>query len=76
MTFFSFFQSPDDYNSRWIPATFIRILRYLACFIAVILPSFYIAVIAFHYEVVPDELAITMKNSIIGIPFPPLIELC
>ncbi|WP_034620254.1 spore germination protein, partial [Bacillus pumilus] len=40
----------------------------------VILPSFYIAVIGFHYEVVPDELAITMKNSIIGIPFPPLIE--
>lgn len=38
------------------------------------MPSFYIAVIAFHYEVVPDELAITMKNSIIGIPFPPLIE--
>ncbi|ARD57752.1 spore germination protein KA [Bacillus safensis FO-36b] len=74
ITFFSFFQSPDDYNSRWIPATFIRILRYLACIIAVILPSFYIAVIAFHYEVVPDELAITMKNSIIGIPFPPLIE--
>ncbi|MFB8735985.1 spore germination protein [Bacillus sp. SL00103] len=30
--------------------------------------------IGFHYEVVPDELAITMKNSIIGIPFPPLIE--
>ncbi|WP_353854386.1 spore germination protein [Bacillus sp. Bos-x628] len=74
VTFFSFFQSPDDYNSRWIPATFIRILRYLACLIAIILPSFYIAVIGFHYEVVPDELAITMKNSIIGIPFPPLIE--
>lgn len=73
ITFFSFFQSPDDYNSR-IPATFIRILRYIACIIAVILPSFYIAVIGFHYEVVPDELAITMKNSIIGIPFPPLIE--
>ncbi|MFS0654144.1 spore germination protein [Bacillus sp. 179-C3.3 HS] len=74
VTFFSFFQSPDDYNNRWIPATFIRMLRYLACVIAVILPSFYIAVIGFHYEVVPDELATTMKNSIIGIPFPPLIE--
>ncbi|MGE6630288.1 spore germination protein [Bacillus sp. NPDC077027] len=74
ITFFSFFQSPDDYNSRWIPATFIRVLRCLACIIAVILPSFYIAVIGFHYEVIPDELAITMKNSIIGIPFPPLIE--
>ncbi|WHF26657.1 spore germination protein [Bacillus altitudinis] len=74
VTIFSFFQSPDDYNSRWIPATMIRLLRYFSCLLAVILPSFYIAVIAFHYEVIPDELSITMKNSIVGIPFPPLIE--
>ena len=35
---------------------------------------FYIALIAFHFEVIPNDLIITMKNSIVDIPFPPLIE--
>ncbi|MRX72279.1 spore germination protein [Bacillus lacus] len=73
-TFFSFYQSPDDYNSRWVPATFIRLLRLTSFIIAISLPAIYIGVVAFHLEVIPHELLLPMKNSVEGIPYPPLLE--
>ncbi|MGG1398107.1 spore germination protein [Bacillus salipaludis] len=74
VTFFAFFHSPDDYNSRWMIGTFIRSLRLLSIFIAVNLPAIYIAVIGFHFEVLPDDLVLPVVSSIKNIPFPPLIE--
>ncbi|RIW34669.1 spore germination protein [Bacillus salacetis] len=73
-TFVSFFQSPDDYNSRWVPATFIRFIRFFSVIIALTLPSIYIAVIGFHFEITPHELVLPLKASVEGIPFPPLME--
>lgn len=74
VTFFAFFQSPDDYNSRWMIGSFVRTLRFLSIVIAVNLPAFYIAVIGFHFEVLPDDLVLPVISSIRNIPFPPLIE--
>lgn len=74
VTFFAFYQSPDDYSSRWMIGTFIRSIRYASFLISIILPAFYIAVIAFHFEVLPDELVNPVGSSINKIPFPPLIE--
>jgi spore germination protein KA len=74
ITFFAFYQSSDDYNSRWIPSSFIRLLRYASFLIAITLPAFYIAIIAFHLEVIPHELILPLKGSVEGIPYPPLLE--
>ncbi|HET7578885.1 MAG TPA: spore germination protein [Bacillales bacterium] len=74
VTFFTFYQSPDDYNSRWIPGTFIRLLRITSFLIAIMLPSFYIAIAGFHFEVIPTELVIPLKTSVEDIPYPPIIE--
>ncbi|WP_409294624.1 spore germination protein [Peribacillus sp. SCS-26] len=74
VTFFSFFQSPDDYNSRILPGTFYRMLRIISFMTALILPSVYIAIVAFHFEVVPQDLIIPLKLSLNNIPFPPLVE--
>ncbi|CAM4069671.1 spore germination protein [Mesobacillus thioparans] len=74
ITFFAFYQSSDDYNSRWIPSSFVRLLRYVSFLIAITLPAFYIAIIAFHLEVIPHELIIPLKGSVEGIPYPPLLE--
>lgn len=74
VTFFAFFHSPDDYNSRWMIGTFIRSMRLLSIAIAVNLPAIYIAVIGFHFEVLPDDLVLPVVSSIRNIPFPPLIE--
>lgn len=74
VTFFAFFHSPDDYNSRWMIGTFIRSMRLMSIAIAVNLPAIYIAVIGFHFEVLPDDLVLPVISSIRNIPFPPLIE--
>ncbi|MED3476523.1 spore germination protein [Bacillus thuringiensis] len=74
VTFFSFYQSPDDYNSRAYIGTFVRIVRISSFLIAVTLPAIYIAVIGFHFEVLPKELLITVKGLVDKVPYPPLIE--
>ncbi|MFB9274774.1 spore germination protein [Cohnella cellulosilytica] len=72
--FFVFYQSPDDYNSRSLAGSFIRLLRLFSFFIAITLPAYYIAVISFHYEVVPMELFYQIKGSVEKIPYPPILE--
>ncbi|MCR8636463.1 spore germination protein [Paenibacillus radicis (ex Xue et al. 2023)] len=74
VTFFAFFQSPDDYYSRSLAGSFIRVLRLLSLVITVALPAFYIAVVSFHYEVIPAELFYQIKGSVDQIPFPPILE--
>ncbi|WP_239615658.1 spore germination protein [Cohnella mopanensis] len=74
VSFFTFYQSPDDYNSRSLAGSFIRLLRLFSFFIAIALPSYYIAVVSFHYEVIPMELFYQIKGSVEKIPYPPILE--
>ncbi len=73
-TFINFYQSPDDYNSRWYIGSFYRLVRLVSFFIAIGLPALYIAVISFHYEIIPPDLLFTIKTSLEPIPLPPLLE--
>lgn len=74
VSFFSFYQSPDDYNSRTIPGSFYRIIRFMSLIIAILLPAYYIAVVSFHTEVIPHDIFPVIKGSVQKIPFNPLIE--
>lgn len=74
VSFISFFQALDDYSTSWIHGSFMRMVRIVAVVIAVVLPSLYIAVIHFHYYVVPLKLLIPLAESRARVPFPPLIE--
>jgi len=73
-TLISFFQSVDDYSTRWLIASFIRLLRFLGFFIAAFLPAVYIALISFNYEIIPLELILSVGASRERVPFPPLVE--
>ena len=53
VNFFSFYESPDDYNARVLVGSFYRLLRILSFMTAIFLPAFYIAVIGFHSEILP-----------------------
>ncbi|MFN7252746.1 MAG: spore germination protein, partial [Anaerobacillus sp.] len=72
--FFEFIQSPDDYNQRWLIGSSLRLLRVIAIFVTVMFTAVYVAVISFHYEVLPEDLLITLAESRAKVPFPPLIE--
>lgn len=74
VTLFAFYQSPDDYNSRWMVGSFVRMIRVFSFFIALSLPSFYIATVGYHPDILPLELVFTIKSSLQKVPFPAIIE--
>lgn len=73
-TFHTFFQASDDYYNRWEAASFARCLRYIAAFLAIGLPAFYVAVANFHTEVLPTALILSFAQARQGIPFPIVVE--
>ncbi|MBP1931859.1 spore germination protein [Ammoniphilus resinae] len=74
VSFFSFYQTPDDYNTRWYIGSFFRFLRFISFIITISLPAVYIAVVSFHYEIIPIDLLFSLKSSLEYVPFPPIIE--
>lgn len=74
ITFFSFFQSPDDFNGRVLVGSFYRLLRLLSLFTAIFLPAFYIGVVSFHAEILPVQISKKVKLAINEIPYRPVIE--
>lgn len=74
VSFFSFLQAVDDYNVHFVLGSFFRIIRTTALLISILLPSLYISLVAFHFEIIPQPLIISVKSSLQYIPYPPLIE--
>lgn len=72
--FISFFQALDDYSTSWIHGSFLRIVRLAALIMAVTFPSMYVAILSFHYYVVPLNLLLTLAESRAKVPFPPVLE--
>ncbi|MFK5707800.1 spore germination protein [Lysinibacillus boronitolerans] len=73
-SFFEFFQSPDDYNQRWLLGTLSRALRFAALVITLFASAFYVAVSMFQYEIIPVKLLHELIKSRSNVPFNPLIE--
>lgn len=74
INFFSFYETPDDFNGRVIVGSFFRMLRIFSFFVAVFLPAFYIAVVGFHSEILPFDLSRKVKIAVEFIPYRPIIE--
>lgn len=72
--FSEFLQSAEDYYQRTIISTLIRLMRWVAFFIALTLPSIYVALSTFHTELIPTVLLLAIIDSREGIPFPAFIE--
>ncbi|WP_040228584.1 spore germination protein [Bhargavaea cecembensis] len=74
INFFAFYESPDDYNSRPVVGSFYRLVRLAAFFLAVFLPAFYIAIISYHSEILPFEISMTLKETLLNVPYRPVFE--
>ncbi|MDN3019123.1 spore germination protein [Paenibacillus sp. BSR1-1] len=72
--FMSFFQAVDDYGTRWLLSTFIRVSRFLAFIITLFFPASYVAFISYNFEVIPMELLLSIAESRIQVPFAPVLE--
>lgn len=64
-----FFQAAEDYYDRWEMASVIRVLRYVAAFVALALPGLYVAFSLYHPQLLPTALAIKIAQTRQSIPF-------
>ena len=62
-------ESPEDRGRDYIGASAVRILRYLALLIGLLLPGIYIAVATFHQAVLPLPLLRSIIESKQSVPF-------
>lgn len=68
------FQMPDDYYLNKYYTNFNRILRWAAFFVATILPGLYVAIITYHFSMIPSLFMFRLAVSRAGVPFPTIIE--
>lgn len=74
-TFWSFFHTPEDTYQRWIAGNFIRLIRILAIFCALLAPAIYLATTNYHPEMIPTDLLIAIARSRELVPFPVVFEI-
>ncbi|EKN69488.1 spore germination protein, GerA [Neobacillus bataviensis LMG 21833] len=72
--FFTFFESTEDVYMRWNMGIGLRVLRLLAAFMSVLLTPAYVAVLTYHYEIIPSPLLVSLGQSRANVPFPPVFE--
>ncbi|WP_243767741.1 spore germination protein [Paenibacillus agricola] len=73
-TLFDFFVSPEDYYLQWVIASFFRMIRILGVLFSIFATSIYIAVLTYHYELIPKVLLGPLVYSRHNVPFPPVLE--
>ena len=62
-------ESPEDRSRDYVSASCIRVLRYGAFLVSLLLPAVYIAAIEFHRSWLPDKLLTIILNSKMDVPF-------
>lgn len=70
-----FLTSPEDTNLKVNFANFLRVLRFLAAFITLLLPGLYVALTSFHQEILPTGLLFSILASRENVPFPIIVEI-
>ncbi|MBO7742746.1 spore germination protein [Paenibacillus sp. MWE-103] len=73
-TFMDFFVSPEDYYLNWISGSFFRVIRLLSVLFSLFASPIYIAVLTYHFEVIPTRLLHPIMLSGLHVPFSPVME--
>ncbi|MFB5196661.1 spore germination protein [Neobacillus sp. KR4-4] len=74
VSFWAFFQIPDDYQIGWLFGSAIRLLRIISFLLAISLPGIYVALVTFDPRIIPFEVALTLQSSMQYIALPPVLE--
>ncbi|MBQ6839872.1 MAG: spore germination protein [Oscillospiraceae bacterium] len=67
-------ESQEDRGMDYISASCIRVLRYAALLLSLLLPGFFIALSAFHHEMIPLPLLNAIIESRQSVPFSTAVE--
>ena len=67
--------SMEDYSRDFLTASAVRILRYLALLVDLLLPALYIAMTAHHFDLLPSSIAQVILQGRQNVPFSPIWEI-
>ena len=73
-TLVEFFSAFEDYSLSWTIASIFRLIRLFAVAFSIFSTPIYVAVVTYHYELIPKELMVTLVASRSNVPFPPILE--
>ncbi|WP_413362930.1 spore germination protein [Lysinibacillus sp. 3P01SB] len=73
--FFLLLKSPEDNEYPVVYSSFQRILRILGLLLALLLPSFWLALTTFHQDQIPVQLLATVVQANTGLPLPSALEM-
>jgi len=68
------FQAGEDYSQNYAHGSYIRVLRYVAAFLSLIIPGFYVAITNFHHEMLPTNLMRAIIESKQAVSFTTFLE--
>lgn len=74
VVFNQFYQTFDDYSSRFLMGSFARIARMIALIFSLVFPSLYVSFISFNPELLPTEFAVAVAGGRAGVPYPAVVE--
>ena len=69
-----FMTAAGDEGTDWLSASFLRILRYAGLLLSLLLPGLYIAMAAYHPQMLPMGLLRSIIESKQAVPFPTAVE--
>jgi hypothetical protein len=68
------FNAFEDYYVNWQTATALRLIRIFAVTFSILVTPIYVAVLTYHYQLIPKDLMVTLVSSRRNIPLPPILE--
>ena len=68
------FQSSEDYYLSFFYTSVSRILRIVGFLLTITVPAFYIAIVAFHHEMLPTTLLVNIASERRDVPLPAAVE--
>ena len=74
-TFIDYMASPEDTNIKPVFSNFLKVLRFMALVITLLLPGGYVAITSFHQEILPTELLFSILAAREYVPFPIIVEI-
>jgi len=69
-----FMESPEDHSIDYVSASCIRVLRYIALFLSLLLPGVFVAMAIHHQEMIPLPLLRSIIESKAFVPFSTAVE--
>mgnify|MGYP005750988621 CR=1 FL=1 len=73
-TLIEFFSSFEDYYLNFFISSFFRLVRLFSVAFSILVTPLYVAVLTYHYELIPKDLLSTLVASRREVPLPPILE--